>query len=141
MHNQLLLATLVIVFSVVLQSIMFGVIHHFLDRARNHLIAPLRMPMAVFMLVASALWLVVGIAVSIWTWAGLFYVLSDLPTVETSIYFATVAFTTLGFGDIVLDQQWRLLSGLAAVNGLILFGLTTAFLADIVFQIRALHRP
>ena len=102
MHNQLLLATLVIVFSVVLQSIMFGVIHHFLDRARNHLIAPLRMPMAVFMLVASALWLVVGIAVSIWTWAGLFYVLSDLPTVETSIYFATVAFTTLGFGDILV---------------------------------------
>ena len=45
-------------------------------------------------------------------------------------------FTTLGFGDIILDKPYRLMSGLLAADGLILFGLTTAFLIEFI---RSLH--
>jgi hypothetical protein len=140
MLNQLSIATVVIVFSVVLQSSFLGLIHFYFDKLRDDNKTPIGATHAITLLIVSALWLVVGIAVAIWSWAGLFYWLCGLPSVEESIYFATVAFTTLGFGDSVLSPEWRLLSGLAAVHGLILFGLTTAFLADIIFQIRGLQR-
>jgi uncharacterized membrane protein YedE/YeeE len=55
---------------------------------------------------------------------------------ETSIYFALVSFTTLGFGDIVLEKQWRILSGLMGANGLVIFGLTTAVLVDFLSRFR-----
>lgn len=43
-----------------------------------------------------------------------------------------VTFTTLGYGDIVLGPEWRLLSGIEAINGIVLFGWSTAFLFAIV---------
>ena len=35
---------------------------------------------------------------------------------EPALYFSLVSFSTLGFGDIILDEKWRLLSGLTAAN-------------------------
>lgn len=42
-------------------------------------------------------------------------------------------YTALGYGDIVLDTHWRLLCGFEAINGLMLFGVSTALLF-IIFQ-------
>jgi hypothetical protein len=52
--------------------------------------------------------------------------LAALTTLEKAVYFSTVTFTTLGFGDITLDEEWRLLSSFEAANGLLMFGWTTA---------------
>ena len=57
-------------------------------------------------------------------------------TLEASVYFSLVAYTTLGFGDILLPNDWRLLSGMAAANGLLNFGLLTAILVETLRQIR-----
>jgi len=44
-----------------------------------------------------------------------------------------VTFTTLGYGDITLpEQEWRMLSGIEALNGILLVGWTTAFLFAVV---------
>ena len=51
---------------------------------------------------------------------------------ETALYFSFVTFTTLGYGDITLSEGWRLLSGIEALNGLLLVGWTTALLFAIV---------
>jgi len=48
----------------------------------------------------------------------------------------SVSYTTLGFGDVLLPQEWRLLSGMAAVNGLLNIGLVTAFLVEGLRQVR-----
>lgn len=63
-------------------------------------------------------------------WAVAFRVLDLFQTFEAAVYFSLVAFTTLGFGDVLLAQDWRLLSGLSAANGLLLFGLMTAVLVE-----------
>ena len=54
-------------------------------------------------------------------------------TFETALYFSAVTYTSLGYGDIVLDSRWRLLCGFEAIDGLVLFGVTTALLF-IIFQ-------
>lgn len=59
-------------------------------------------------------------------WAFVYLGLNALETFERAIYFSMVTYTTLGYGDIVLDQNYHLLSSFEAANGIIMFGWTTA---------------
>lgn len=59
-------------------------------------------------------------------WALAFMKVGAIPDYLEAFYFATVTYTTLGYGDIVLDKDWRLLSSFTSVNGVIMFGWTTA---------------
>jgi len=76
--------------------------------------------------VAIVLWFFVSICVQCWLWAWLLMVCAGIPTLEEALYFTTVTFTTLGYGDVVLDDDWRLLGAFAATNGVIIIGWTTA---------------
>ena len=68
-------------------------------------------------------------------WAG-FYVWSGaLPDFRDAIYFSLVTFTTLGYGDIVLDEQARVLAAFQAANGIIMFGWTTAIIVAAVQRV------
>ena len=89
----------------------------------------------VIVLTGTTLWLLFALSLSIWIWAFAFWGLGAFASLEQAVYFSMVAFTTLGFGDVVLPQNWRLLSGIIAANGLLLFGLNTAFLLEILHRI------
>ncbi len=93
----------------------------------------------VFLLVAAVFWTLGIVTASVWIWAFGFLALNLFGSIEASVYFAIVAFTTLGFGDVLLPPEWRLLSGMAAVNGLLLFGLLTAMLVEVVRRTRSLQ--
>lgn len=58
------------------------------------------------------------------------YRLLDVVPGDT-LYFAFVNYTTLGYGDIVPVVRWRLLGPMTAMNGVLLFGWSTA----VIFQI------
>ncbi len=66
--------------------------------------------------------------VEIWSWAALYVWLGEFESFERAFYFSTVTYTTLGYGDITLQDRWQLLSSVEAVNGIMLFGVSTAFL-------------
>jgi hypothetical protein len=61
-------------------------------------------------------------------WALSYVAIGAIPSFEEAIYFSTVTFTTLGFGDIVIHNSWRLLAGIQAAAGTIVFGWTTALI-------------
>ena len=65
--------------------------------------------------------------VEIWLWAVLYLWLGEFENIERALYFSTVTFTALGYGDITLQESWQVLSGFEAANGIILFGVSTAF--------------
>lgn len=90
----------------------------------------------VLRLVSVTVWLLASMTVSVWLWALCLLGLDVFQDMETSVYFSLVSFTTLGFGDIILGEDWRILSGLMAANGLIIFGLTTAVMVDFLSRIR-----
>lgn len=75
------------------------------------------------------------IEVVVWALAYVLILPGDqLASFEKAVYFSVVTFTTLGYGDITLaDHEWRLLSGIEALNGILLVGWTTALLFA-VFQ-------
>jgi Ion channel len=59
-------------------------------------------------------------------WAAAYMALGEIKDLEPAFYFSMVTFTTLGYGDIVLDERWRLLASFEAATGIIMFGWTTA---------------
>ena len=86
-------------------------------------------------LVFTGLVLLMLHGVEITVWAVTYRALPDLTELETmekALYFSMVTFTTLGFGDITLSSQWRILSGIEAMNGIMLFGWTTALLFSVL---------
>ena len=67
-------------------------------------------------------------------WAVTYNVLGAISEFEEALYFSTVTYTTLGYGDVVLEDQWRLLSSFEAANGIIMFGWTTALIIVAIHQ-------
>ena len=65
----------------------------------------------------------------------LYMALGAFEEMARALYFSTVVFTTLGFGDVVQTPQWQLLSSMEASNGIILFGLSTALLFAIFMHL------
>ncbi len=68
------------------------------------------------------------ISVEVWVWAGVYIVLGVLPDLESALYFSTVTFATIGYGDIVPGPMWRILAALEGINGFLLIGWSTAYL-------------
>ncbi len=79
--------------------------------------------------------LVFAHTVQVWTWAVSFLAMTDLPNLSTSFYFATVTYTTLGYGDIVLGPDARIVATFCAITGLLTFGISTAFLMGVLSRI------
>ena len=77
--------------------------------------------------------------VEVWLYAGVYLAIGALGDLETAVYFSTTSFTTIGYGDIVLDRKWRLVGAIEGANGLLLFGWSTAFLFSIISRMRALE--
>jgi len=61
-----------------------------------------------------------------YSWNGLF------QDFETSLYFSLSSYTTAGYGEVLLPQSWRLLGTIEAISGVLLCGLSAAFLFAIV---------
>ncbi|MCA8926627.1 MAG: two pore domain potassium channel family protein [Alphaproteobacteria bacterium] len=81
---------------------------------------------------AVILWFFVSICIQCWGWAWLLLYLGALNDLETALYFTIVTYATLGYGDVVLTPDWRLLGAVAALNGTIIVGWTTAMVIAVV---------
>lgn len=72
--------------------------------------------------------LVVGNLVQVTLWALVFRLLGEFEELSTAIYHSGVNFATLGYGDIVMSEQHRLLGPMEAINGVLMIGVSTAAL-------------
>ncbi|MEL7041500.1 MAG: ion channel [Pseudomonadota bacterium] len=95
------------------------------DGARNMIVLTL-----------SALWLMLGIIAITFLWTGLFAMLDVFDSVEAGFYFTLICLTTVGFGDVILPDEWRVLAGFLAADGFIIFGLDTALLFEVLRRLR-----
>ncbi len=69
--------------------------------------------------------------VQVWIWALSFLALGTLPNLSDAIYFSLVTYTTVGYGDVTVGGGFRVFGAMAAVTGLLNFGLSTAFLVGL----------
>ena len=74
-------------------------------------------------------------------WAGFYVIVGALPSIEDAVYFSLVTFTTLGYGDVTLAAEWRVLAAFEAANGIIMFGWTTAIIVAAAQRLFLYHEP
>jgi hypothetical protein len=87
------------------------------------------------------LMLFIGHLIQVAVWALLFILLGEFSDFLTAYYHSTVNFASLGYGDIVMSEKWRLLGALEASNGVLMFGLSAGTLLAVMTRLFARHRP
>ena len=136
MLKQILIGSLVIVGTIAIQAELFGMLARkrepFLDwmRGKLHRFAGTAFIMVVMLFVLFTMTVVV------WVWAFVLLATDAVTGLEPAVYFALQCFTTLGFGDITLPTEWRLLSALIGANGFLMFGWSTAFMVELIRKSR-----
>jgi hypothetical protein len=65
-------------------------------------------------------------------WSLVYLIVDAAPAGSSLVYFAFVNYTTLGYGDITPVQDWQLLGPMTAMNGVLLFGWSTAVIFEVL---------
>jgi hypothetical protein len=130
MFVQLVIGSVLIAVTVIIQAFFFYIADVVLDKVSGWIHNKKRHLKAAFSLTIATLWVMAAHSIGVWIWAFAFLQIGVFTALEPSLYFSVVSFTTLGFGDVLLPTEWRLLAGLCAANGLLIFGLSTAFLVE-----------
>jgi hypothetical protein len=69
------------------------------------------------------------------TWATAYWLLGALPNTRSAMLYSLSAMTSYGHANLFLEEQWQLMGALEALNGVLLFGLTTAFLFALIQKV------
>lgn len=75
--------------------------------------------------------------VEVTVWALCYLWGGGLPNAESAFYFSGVTYATIGYGDLVLPQQWRLLSPIEGLTGILMCGLSTGLFLALITRIYA----
>lgn len=136
MFIQIAIGSCLLLASILIAGVSFWVMEWAFVRHSLWLALPPHRPKLILVLVVAAIWILAQVTAGVWMWACAFVGLGVFETLELAVYFSLVSFTTLGFGDVLLPEEWRLLAGMAAANGLLNFGLVTAILVEALRQMR-----
>jgi hypothetical protein len=85
--------------------------------------------------------LFLGHLLQIAIWASLFMYLGEFNDFLTAFYHSAVNFASLGYGDIVMSERWRLLGALEASNGVLMFGLSAGTLLAVMTRLFNKRNP
>lgn len=92
--------------------------------------------MSVFLPISGTfLALVFSHTLQVWLWAASFVGLGALQETEEAIYFSLVTYTTVGYGDVILDDAHKIFGAMASVTGVLNFGVSTAVLINVITRV------
>ena len=136
----MILLNLMVGFSVMLvclivqAAVAFWSVRYYLRQSSNAA-APQKFIATVWPLLVSLLAMMAGNFIQIIIWGIIFLLLGEFKELYEAVYHSAVNFASLGYGDIVMSQNRKLLGPLEAVNGVIMLGMTSAALMVILQQV------
>jgi ion channel len=137
MIAKLLIASSLVAITVLIHATGLGVV---LSHVLHYRVRPdTRFWPITWLLIRIAWWLIVIHVVEIAVWALFFWRQGCMPDAESSFYFSGVTYATLGYGDLLLPEEWRLFGPLEALTGTLMCGLSIAFFFAIISK-KILHR-
>jgi hypothetical protein len=92
-------------------------------------------------MIATVCILMAGHALEVMVWALAYAVVGAIQLNTDFVYFAFVNYTTLGYGDITPVPRWKLLGPITAMNGVLLFGWSTAVIFEVLRKAMELRTP
>lgn len=91
-----------------------------------------------YLLLAGTIGLLATHMVEIWLYAALYLILDPSFDLETSLYFSTVTYASVGYGDVLLPSYWRIVGAIEGATGILMLGWSTAFLVSLLAQLKLL---
>ena len=85
-------------------------------------------------MIATVSVLMVAHVLEVVVWALVYGIVGAAPAGSDMVYFAFVNYTTLGYGDVVPAERWRLLGPATAMCGVLMFGWSTAVIFEVLRQ-------
>jgi hypothetical protein len=136
MAHELIIAAALVAVTVALHAAGFALVLRWLINHRAPLPAGAWPIMWLLVRIAWLLILIHSAEIAVW---ALFYRWEHcLPDAESAFYFSGVTYTTLGYGDLVLPREWRILAPVQALTGILMCGLSAGlFFATVT----AIYRP
>ena len=83
-------------------------------------------------MIATVSVLMVAHVAEVVVWSLTYAIVDAAPPGTDRLYFAFVNYTTLGYGDVIPVERWRLLGPMTAMNGVLLFGWSTAVIFEVL---------
>jgi len=133
MFSAMFIAAVLVAVTVAVHATGFGLLLGFLMKA--HAVPP-NQSWPITRLLIRVTWLLILIHVAeIIVWA-LFYLWAKcLPDAESAFYFSGVTYTTVGYGDLLLPEPWRILAPVEALTGILMCGLSAGLFFATVTRI------
>ncbi len=132
LEKQLLIGSFLVTATIMYHIIGLIIMVVILKKLEKRVIHVHQLMRAVILVGFSGLF-VLGVHVSeIWLWAIALIQVDAVPDLESALYFSTVTATTVGYGDLVVENNWRLLASFEAMSGILVFGISTAFLMAVL---------
>ena len=135
MHLHFFIGGILIALTVIFQAVCFDIIMRLGRKASTWFANNAPFHWKSFFVTAIVLSVMSVSVVQMWMWALAFWVLGAIDTLHNAVYFSISSFTTVGYGDIVLNENWQLLGSIEAANGFLLFGWSAAFIFEIITQL------
>ena len=133
---QLFLATIMSLLTVVIHLTGLALLVRIL-RSHHRLVRPLKgAPVAILMIATATIFAIH--TVEIWLYALLYVLLGAFGNFEVALYFSTVTYSSVGYGDVLLSQEWRILGAIEGATGILMIGWSTAFLVSMLGQLKLL---
>ncbi|KAB1072338.1 potassium channel family protein [Methylobacterium planeticum] len=130
MLTQLMVGAGASVCGITIHSFMMAAV---LRVARSHAVRPGYSSMSLAWIMSSAVCVLMAAhTLEVTIWAAIYKAVGIAPVGADLFYFAFVNYTTLGYGDLIPVARWRLLGPVAAMNGILLFGWSTAVIFEIL---------
>ena len=131
MLGQLLVGGAVCAVNIAIHAlVMTGVVHAAQASSTKYALRPWLLLTSVMIAAVSVLMAAHTLEVAVWAMAYRFF--DAAPAGTDLVYFAFVNYTTLGYGDVVPVERWKLLGPITAMNGVLLFGWSTAVIFEVL---------
>jgi voltage-gated potassium channel len=134
MLSQLIFATVMVVLMATIHLVGLAMLTRVL-RSHSKLMRRMRILPVTLLLIAS-IGIVVIHTAEIWLWAAIYLELQAFRTFEQALYFSTVTYASLGYGDLLLPHEWRIFGAIEGAAGIIMLGISTAYLVSLLTRVK-----
>lgn len=95
----------------------------------------LRFWMTTWLVIRVTWFLILTHLLAISVWAVFYRAVGCLPDLESSLYFSGVTYSTVGYGDVVLPEGWRILGPIEGLTGILMCGLSTGVFLTLISRL------
>jgi len=139
MSDQVIVGALASILCIVIHAAMTLAVVRFARRLATTMV---RYPLLLLVvMIPTVMVLMATHAFEVTVWAWIYKIVGAAPPNAPLVYFAFVNYTTLGYGEIIPVPEWQLLGPITAMNGVILFGWSTAVIFEVLRKTIDLPSP